>query len=280
SAANISGVGGSEVASSFSLPDFSSDPRMHFVQETEKWTYTGDDGVTYEYDEIQKAWFPMYNEKLIEAQQSAYSVPGVNEAEPILPKPRTKRKNVYTMDDDVHVTVEELAEVFSKCGVLMEDYVKGGPRIKIYKDSKDVSKGDALVTYLKEESVTLACQLLDDTEFRPNEQTKISVQMAEFKEKEIKPGEASQQQNSNVVQNNKVDKRKIQKKIQQLGKKLEWFDEETGKRSERSSKMVVLKHMFTLEELEEDPGLLLELKEDIRTECETLGEVTNVVLYD
>jgi HIV Tat-specific factor 1 len=43
---------------------------------------------------------------------------------------------------------------------------------------------------------------------------------------------------------------------------------------------VVLKHMFTLQELEEDPTALLDLKEDIREECEKLGEVTNVVLYD
>jgi HIV Tat-specific factor 1 len=38
--------------------------------------------------------------------------------------------------------------------------------------------------------------------------------------------------------------------------------------------------MFTLADLEEDPTLLLELKEDVRDECETIGEVTNVVLYD
>lgn len=39
--------------------------------------------------------------------------------------------------------------------------------------------------------------------------------------------------------------------------------------------------MFTLQELEEDPTLLLDLKEDVRDECEkTCGEVTNVTLYD
>lgn len=38
--------------------------------------------------------------------------------------------------------------------------------------------------------------------------------------------------------------------------------------------------MFTLEDLEEDPTLILELKNDVREECETLGDVTNVVLYD
>lgn len=46
------------------------------------------------------------------------------------------------------------------------------------------------------------------------------------------------------------------------------------------SRVVVLKHMFTLQELDEDPTLLLDLKEDVREECSNLGEVTNVVLYD
>ena len=38
--------------------------------------------------------------------------------------------------------------------------------------------------------------------------------------------------------------------------------------------------MFTLEELEENPTLLLDLKEDVRDECEKMGDVTNVTLYD
>ncbi len=46
------------------------------------------------------------------------------------------------------------------------------------------------------------------------------------------------------------------------------------------TRVVVLKHMFTLEELQEDPSLLLDLKEDVREEAETIGDVTNVVLYD
>lgn len=48
----------------------------------------------------------------------------------------------------------------------------------------------------------------------------------------------------------------------------------------KNSRVVVLKYMFTLKELEQDTALLLDLKEDVREECATLGEVTNVVLYD
>lgn len=46
------------------------------------------------------------------------------------------------------------------------------------------------------------------------------------------------------------------------------------------NRVVVLKYMFTLKELEEDPGLALELKEDVREEAETIGTVTNIHLFD
>lgn len=51
-------------------------------------------------------------------------------------------------------------------------------------------------------------------------------------------------------------------------------------RSRKHRGVVVLEGMFSLQELEDDPTLLLDLKEDVREECETLGEVTNVTLYD
>jgi HIV Tat-specific factor 1 len=38
--------------------------------------------------------------------------------------------------------------------------------------------------------------------------------------------------------------------------------------------------MFTLQELRDDPTVLLDLKEDVREEAEAVGDVTNVVLYD
>ena len=51
-------------------------------------------------------------------------------------------------------------------------------------------------------------------------------------------------------------------------------------KAEKWSKVCILKHMFTIQELEADPTLLLDLKEDIREECEKVGEVTNVIIYD
>ncbi|CAJ0750929.1 1_t:CDS:10, partial [Entrophospora sp. SA101] len=133
--------------------------------------------------------------------------------------------SIYISNLPVDVTENELAEACSKYGVLMVDLATGH------------LKGDALVTYLKEES-------------------------AEFKEKDPKILESSQSNSK------KVDKYEVKKKLRQLEK------------AERYNKIAILKHMFTIEELENDVGSILDLKEDIRNECEKLGEVTNVVLYD
>lgn len=93
---------------------------------------------------------------------------------------------------------------------------------------------------------------------------------------------------------NHQERQKIIRRTQKLTAKLaDWDDDEpsslpTGRPnvpeakagSKRWDKVVILTHMFTLQELEEDPAALLDIKEDIRDECAKLGEVTNVVLFD
>ncbi|ORZ27874.1 hypothetical protein BCR41DRAFT_299494 [Lobosporangium transversale] len=312
---------------------------MHFIEETGRWTYTDAEGISYEYDENLKAWFPMFNEQLVQAQQSAYgeTVPDsyVIYAENSK-RNKSKRKdydndNNSTAEQDdngeehvaeflseiesmhggknnrfnkqnnkrqknnnnpqererkpkpissVFVTglpfdtdVEEVADVFKKGGVFMEDE-KGVPKIKLYTDKEGRRTGEGLVSYLRPESVALAIDLLDDTEFRPGvERGRVRVQQAQFKEKE-KP----EQTKSTLSED---QKKKVQKKYQKLEKKLDWFeDDENLVKAEKWNKVCILKHMFTLQELEADPTLLLDLKEDIREECEKVGEVTNVIIYD
>jgi hypothetical protein len=56
--------------------------------------------------------------------------------------------------------------------------------------------------------------------------------------------------------------------------------DEFSNQANKSGRVVVLKHIFTTEQLEEDSALLLDLKEDVREERAILREATNVVLYD
>lgn len=187
---------------------------------------------------------------------------------------------VYATSIPLDADEEEVKLVFSRCGMIAEEIDSGRPRIKMYEDTKGQFKGDVLVVYFRPESVKLAVQMLDESDFRPGERGpdgKMRVQEADFSYKK-------QTDNPEKAKSNSKDKQKIIKKTQKMNSKLaDWDDDDPQALQETSSrwdKVVILKHMFTLQELEEDPAVMLEIKEDIREECEKLGQVTNVQLFD
>lgn len=188
-------------------------------------------------------------------------------------------------------TVALLQSVFSKAGLILEDG-NGDPRIKMYYDeTSGAFKGEALIVYLQAESVDLAVRLLDETELELGSgKGNMLVKKAEWDKKKDGANGASSSASGSGAQTGAsngggADKQKAKRRADKLKKKLEdWSseDEDAGAAAARAkySKVVVLKGMFTLVELEEDPTLLLDLKEEVRDECEKLGEVTNVTLYD
>lgn len=183
-------------------------------------------------------------------------------------------------------TIDEVKEVFTKFGgIIAEEVDSGNPRIKLYTSEAGQLTGEALIVFFKAPAVNNAIQLLDDSIFRYGEagnSGKIRVQPADSSYKKVQnvaEGEAKERPKSSMK-----DKQKIIKKTQKLEARLaDWDDDEPSTLQDTSSrhdKVVILKHMFTLQELDEDPAAILEIKEDIRDECEKLGEVTNVVLFD
>ena len=84
----------------------------------------------------------------------------------------------------------EIAEYFAKCGILMVDVATGArnnqvkmqancigkPKVKRYFDDDGNFVGNALVTYYKPESVFLAIQLLEESQFRPDDSSIIHVE--------------------------------------------------------------------------------------------------------
>lgn len=288
------------------------DPEFNKI--TQKWEYEDDSGQSYEQDPKTLQWIPIFDEEALKAQQAAYSVPGVDEHAPAVEPKRKKQKLQETftsgpesqVDEDgtagstarlnkkdkpehkpretaVYVqnlprdaTLEEMSSLFGKCGLLSEDPTTGQPRIKFYLDEEGRQKGDALVIYFREESVSLAIQMLDETSLR-GDKTLLKVSKASFSHKQDKTG------NSSRPQRDVSTKKKASHRAGKLNSKLaDWDDEDAPEvpRASKYSKVVILKGMFSLHELETDPSLLLDLKEDVREECERLGEITNVVLYD
>ncbi|KAK0734952.1 hypothetical protein B0T26DRAFT_809190 [Lasiosphaeria miniovina] len=222
------------------------------------------------------------------------------------PPPQPKQNTaVYVTGIPLDATVDEVAELFSrKCGVIAEEIDSGRKRIKMYTDENGKFKGDALIVFFKPESVRLAIDLLDDSYFSMTDFSsgKIRVEAAESSYKKTKyetTGDAAADGNAptsnttatpatGAAKRSGQDKAKIIRKTQKLDAKLaDWDDDEPPKLfpggkavAPKWEKVVILRHMFTLQELEADPAALLDIKEDIREECEKLGEVTNVVLFD
>lgn len=109
-------------------------------------------------------------------------------------------------------SLDEVVSVFSKCGVIAEEIDRGKPRIKLYTDDEGRFKGDALIVYFRAESVELAIQMLDDTDFRlgqPAPAGKMKVAAADFSYKTQKDAPAK---------SSMKDKKKIIRKTQKLNK--------------------------------------------------------------
>ncbi|KAI9758493.1 MAG: hypothetical protein M1815_000039 [Lichina confinis] len=288
--------------------EFDDDPRVSYSKLDQKWILENDDGNEFEFDSALKRWIPSMDEALLAKQREAYAVPGADEHPTTEQPAKRKRKELNTFDKaardpsttkkaksgkeaparkntavyvtnlPMDVTLEEVRTVFSRCGVVAEEIDQGRPRIKLYTDEQGRFKGDALVVYFRPESVNLAVQMLDDTGFRFGEagpSGKMRVQAADFSYKN---------QQEAPPKSNVRDKKKIIKKTQKLNSKLaDWDDDDPSTKpdpSARRDKVVILKRMFNLKELEDDPAAMLDIKEDIREECAKLGEVTNVVLFD
>jgi HIV Tat-specific factor 1 len=107
---------------------------------------------------------------------------------------------------------DEIRDVFSKCGVIAEEIDSGRPRIKMYMDENGKFKGEALIVYFRPESVNLAIQMLDESDFRlgvtgPQGPMKVQAADFSFKSQQEAPAKTSMR-----------DKKKIIKRTQKLNR--------------------------------------------------------------
>ncbi|CAL1532807.1 unnamed protein product [Lymnaea stagnalis] len=175
---------------------------------------------------------------------------------------------VYVSELPLDITDDEFKELMSKCGLVMFDPLTQKPKLKLYKDQEGNMKGDGLCTYIKPESVTLAFQLLDGKELRGKT---ISVERARF---ELK-GQFDPKKKKKKLSNKA--KQKMKEKQQKL---FDWrFDKSIFQRG-KHERTVILKNMFNIQEFEENPALINELRADVREECQKFGDVKKVFLYD
>lgn len=179
---------------------------------------------------------------------------------------KDKNTNVYVSGLPPDITPDEFVEVMSKCGIILRDPIKEEYKIKLYKDKDGNQKGDGLCCYLMKESVALAVRLLDETEIRGYQ---LHVEAARF---ELKGQyDASKKKKKN---------KEYRKKLQQQQKQLDWRPEKAEEARKRHEKVIIIQNMFHPSDFEEDPLVLNEYRDDLRTECEKFGQVKKVIIFD
>ena len=191
-------------------------------------------------------------EKVKEKKKNQWYAPKVN-------------SNIYVNCLPKDINEKEIIEYFSRCGFIRKDQRNDQYKVKLYKDSNGKNKGDALISFLREESVTMAVELLNETEIRPG--FKIKVEKANFEQRgDYKPRETYKLDNIHRFKN-KTD----------MNRMLGWNEED----NEKGLRIVVLKNMFEPKEFFEDEGLRKDLELDIIEECESnFGQVDKFLIYD
>ncbi|ABN65379.2 predicted protein [Scheffersomyces stipitis CBS 6054] len=288
------------------------DPRIYLDQETKSWIFE-DKNAEYEYNFESKEWSKRTQATITSKRDSVAAQLDKEEEENKLNIKRIRKEKMQKLKDEItrlkneksaattskpldsnsnekpvsavyvsklplDITKDELAQSFSKYGIISEDYNTSQPRIKMYYDN-DKFKGEAVVFYHAVESVRLAIEMMDNTYIRPssNGESRISVQPAQFDNTRSKSTE------ERPVLSAEKRKLLLQKK-ESLKKRLtQWDDDVTSNEKEKEAKIVLVKQMFREEELKSDPMLELDLKEDIQEECDKIGignDITKITVYD
>ena len=82
--------------------------------------------------------------------------------------PESDKRNtaIYVTSIPKDADFEEIEWVFRRYGLIAESADTGQKRIKLYEDQQGNFNGEALIIYFRPESVQLAIQMLDDSQFR------------------------------------------------------------------------------------------------------------------
>ena len=190
--------------------------------------------------------------------------------------------NAYVSGLPDDVTVDEVVECFKVAGVLKTDPGSGEARVKLYTDSASGGlKGDALVSFLKPESVALAVTLRDGFELRPG--CVLKVQPAKFEKRDgadAAGGGASRR----GLGKEELQQRKKQRMLEQKALS-EWEAGLSG--TGRRTATVVLTGLFDADTAaqaaaEDDGGAAFyaNLKQDVEVECRKAGTVEKVTVFE
>lgn len=257
------------------------DPRISYDQSEEKWIFEDPDtNEFFEFNHVLERWIPstFANDGNLTEAQKEIQEKKKQKLQELKEEKQSRKKSapqtaVYISNLPLDADLTELKQIFSKYGIIAEDLLAGKPKIKLYTDDDGKFKGDALVVYLKPESVELSIQMLNGTKLRVNGGD-ITVQKAEFKEKTDTEAKGTKRQLT------EEEKQTIRKRLKALNEKAEDWNGDDDTINPKWLKTIVIKRAFTQEEIKEDPLVSNDIEEDMKEGCEEIGSVEKVIVFD
>jgi HIV Tat-specific factor 1 len=171
------------------------------------------------------------------------------------------------------ITVEELASVFSRCGIILPDLSsapssgdgeKHRPRIKIYKATEE-EEASARIIFLKPESVQLAVMLFDDSDVFSTGHT-IHVEPAinpplTEKDAEEEDVEAASTYKDRML----IDKATWRRRFEAVHSRTEWQHDEDVQEQRTLQRQLAWQCILVIQNVV--PPFDAEALEDVRQEC-------------
>lgn len=162
------------------------------------------------------------------------------------PQKRKKKESNSIIISGFSKTIDlnELANIFSKCGIILKD-INQNPTVIQHQD------GSVLISFLRNESVSLAITLYDDTEIFSD---KIKVRQASLDEIEAFIAKPIDKQTFKLL---------MKERKRQLNQ-LKWSLNDTSVPTGVQFKTIILRHVFTQEEVSHFPNIKLEIQTSIQ----------------
>ncbi|KAI6213401.1 hypothetical protein M3Y94_00145900 [Aphelenchoides besseyi] len=181
----------------------------------------------------------------------------------------SRNTKVYVSGLPTTITQEDFITFMTKCGVIMDDPRNGKPKVKLYKDKEGKMKGDGICCYIRVESVQLALDILDGMRYDADHT--VHVERAKF---EMKGNFDPAKKKARLTA---AQKKKFLDKQQKL---FEWKPEKPRNYRPLNECTVVLKNMFTLEEVNQNAAMIFDLKEEMKEMYGKFGILKSTVVYD
>uniref|UniRef100_A0A915Q480 RRM domain-containing protein n=1 Tax=Setaria digitata TaxID=48799 RepID=A0A915Q480_9BILA len=217
------------------------------------------DGITMEWNQISQQWLPVVEitEDFLAQYHSSYGV-----------KYDFAEKEGPSLERKKGKSEDHKSELMSKCGVIQRDARTNKLKIKLYRNDDGTFKGDGRCCYIKKESVIMALDILDGWNL---DGKIISVEKAKFQMKgEFDPSKKKK----------KLTAAQKKRFIESQERIFEWKPEKPRNYRPVSDCTIVMKNMFTLEQMMKNAALLLDLEEETRKVCERFGVVKKVIVHD